>query len=1187
MLKKFLLLMVFSLPLFLFGCNHEQPIKSPEYDVIFFDYEGTVIKTELVKEGHFATAPTLPNREGYRFIGWNQDFSNVKADIMVYPLYEEIIVQYKVEFLDYDDQLLKEEIVIAGNNATPPINPFRYGYVFINWNQDYRDVNSDLTIKAIYEEETNVYSVTFYDHNDMIMKEEYVLKNSNATAPTLNLPDGYKFLGWDKSFENINANIIVKPLLSFEYVVVNLFLNDNLYKTIKVVKDAVYTFENIPSLDFMGWYTDATTQTKVTTPSIKISESIDFYGKFNYNHSFNYALNADQTLTITGFNGDYRQIMIIPSSINGVKVSSISSNAFKHFVDIEHLIIEEGILYIGEYAFLSCVSLKTVIIPNSVKFMLKGAFKDCINLTDIKLSESLNEICDNMFEGCTNLKTIIIPNSVSILHPYIFRNSGLTTIHIPSNVKIISSSFQDSKHLKTITIDEGLEKITDSAFSGCSALEEIKLPNSITSLGIGIFGKCSSLKIMTVPFIPGLTSGTSMINFFSHYEFDNCYPVQTDTVPSYIPNSLEEVNLTKGGIKLPFSAFAGLKSVKRISFPNDIIHIGGRCFAGMESLEEIFIPKSVLLIYNDAFMGCTNLSIFTDLESKGAYWQENWNSSNCPIYYKTTKEGIKYQVQFVDYDGTILNEQNVIINKGATAPINLVRPGFLFKGWDQDFCQVTQDLTVNAVYEQTNQTYLVSFYGYNGVLLKEEEVDENGQANPPFIPRVNGYEFCGWDKKFDIVTSNLIVNGNYKEVKYQINLYINNHLYKSMLLSKDAQFILDDFSGINFFKGWYLDSKYSQSANISNIVFDHQNFYCKFDYNSFFTYTLNGIGVTITGYIGSYQKILVIPNYINGYKVISIGEKAFSQNNNIEHLVIPQGILYIGGYAFENCYNLKVVSMENSNAISIGQGAFQNCVSLEKIDLPTTITTISQSLFEGCSSLKSFNINKSITLIDSYAFSKTGLQNIYIPSNVLHISFYVFKDCYSLTSITFSEGLKTIGYNALANCQLLTEVTLPNSLRTIYSGIFSGCSNLRKLSVPYLGETVNKQNREFCKLFGSSSYENCYKIEYSWNNFYYIPKSLIEVTLTNANNIPEYAFEGMIYIEQINLPNTINMIRTHSFKDCTGLKEIFIPNSVLYISSSAFTNCTLTIKCEHLEKPSNWGDNWHSNCVVVWGQTIN
>jgi hypothetical protein len=70
----------------------ENPEPNPEdkvcYTVTFQDWDGTILKTEQVEQGQSATAPTNPTREGYTFIGWDTDFTNVQSDLLVKALYE-------------------------------------------------------------------------------------------------------------------------------------------------------------------------------------------------------------------------------------------------------------------------------------------------------------------------------------------------------------------------------------------------------------------------------------------------------------------------------------------------------------------------------------------------------------------------------------------------------------------------------------------------------------------------------------------------------------------------------------------------------------------------------------------------------------------------------------------------------------------------------------------------------------------------------------------------------------------------------------------------------------------------------------------------------------------------------------------------------------------------------------------
>ena len=64
-----------------------------KYDVVFKDENGNVLKTETVKEGESATAPNAPTKDGYNFVGWDKDFTNVTGNLEIKPLYEAIVIE--------------------------------------------------------------------------------------------------------------------------------------------------------------------------------------------------------------------------------------------------------------------------------------------------------------------------------------------------------------------------------------------------------------------------------------------------------------------------------------------------------------------------------------------------------------------------------------------------------------------------------------------------------------------------------------------------------------------------------------------------------------------------------------------------------------------------------------------------------------------------------------------------------------------------------------------------------------------------------------------------------------------------------------------------------------------------------------------------------------------------------------
>ncbi|MCL2140471.1 MAG: InlB B-repeat-containing protein [Dehalococcoidia bacterium] len=122
--------------------------------VTFVDWDGSVLKIEQVPYGGSATAPTEPSRVGYRFIGWDKAFTNVTASIEVYALYEATALPSQfltVIFVDWDETTLKTEQVPYGGSATAPDIPVREGYVFVGWDKTFSYVTADLVVTALYE----------------------------------------------------------------------------------------------------------------------------------------------------------------------------------------------------------------------------------------------------------------------------------------------------------------------------------------------------------------------------------------------------------------------------------------------------------------------------------------------------------------------------------------------------------------------------------------------------------------------------------------------------------------------------------------------------------------------------------------------------------------------------------------------------------------------------------------------------------------------------------------------------------------------------------------------------------------------------------------------------------------------------------------------------------------------------
>ena len=175
------------------------------YTVTFKDWDGTVLKTQQVQHGGDAEAPADPTRTGYTFTGWDKAFTNITADLVVTAQYE--INTYTVTFKDWDGTVLKTQEVQYGGNAEAPADPTRTGYTFTGWDKAFTNITADLVVTAQYE--INTYTVTFKDWDGTVLKTQEVQYGGDAEAPADPTRVGYTFTGWDKAFTNITADLVV------------------------------------------------------------------------------------------------------------------------------------------------------------------------------------------------------------------------------------------------------------------------------------------------------------------------------------------------------------------------------------------------------------------------------------------------------------------------------------------------------------------------------------------------------------------------------------------------------------------------------------------------------------------------------------------------------------------------------------------------------------------------------------------------------------------------------------------------------------------------------------------------------------------------------------------------------------------------------------------------------------------
>ena len=160
---------------------------------------------------------------------------------------------------------------------------------------------------------------------------------------------------------------------------------------------------------------------------------------------------------------------------------------------IEEVVFNANITRIGNYSFFDCFNLADVTIPDGVTEIGDFAFSSCKSLTEFTFPARVRSIGTYSFQRCKGITSLDVPASVTNLGENAFFGCGLTEITIPFCVKLYGCP-----DLQKVTILGGTD-IPDNAFTGCSKLSDITMPDSLTTIGSHAFHGCTGLTSFTVP----------------------------------------------------------------------------------------------------------------------------------------------------------------------------------------------------------------------------------------------------------------------------------------------------------------------------------------------------------------------------------------------------------------------------------------------------------------------------------------------------------------------------------------------------------------------------------------------------------------------------------------------------------------------------------------------------------------
>ncbi|HCG35547.1 MAG TPA: hypothetical protein DER23_04295 [Clostridiales bacterium] len=389
---------------------------------------------------------------------------------------------------------------------------------------------------------------------------------------------------------------------------------------------------------------------------------------------------------------EYPTTIVIPSSIEGVKVTAIDSKAFSPEAQItkfSKIIIPDSVTTIGSLAF-ACASivkldedapdtgydrykanggLDSVVIPNSVKELGEKAFMECGSLVNIVLPHSITAIYDRTFDACYSLKSIVIPDTVRSLGDYAFRKCyNLTSVTLSSSIDTIGrETFRYCEVLESLVIPEGVRSIGEQAFVDCTLLMKITFPKSLIEVGKDAFNKTCKWRYNQKE---GLVYAGNVVIGFNHKtkieKNDRDIDVEVDIIPDKLTVDIKEGTVGIGG-----SAFEGLEQITSATIPSSVKYIGNRAFANCTGITTVALPENIN-IAESAFINCSSLENITIPESTTGLGKFAFDGT---AWYDKQPKGLVFIGKFLYAYTPEDDVTDIVLPDGLTT-----FPGYLFNG---------------------------------------------------------------------------------------------------------------------------------------------------------------------------------------------------------------------------------------------------------------------------------------------------------------------------------------------------------------------------------------------------------------------------------------------------------------------------------------------------------------------------
>lgn len=536
----------------------------------------------------------------------------------------------------------------------------------------------------------------------------------------------------------------------------------------------------------------------------------------------------------------------------------------------EVVTIPEGITTFPA-VFQNDTALKTVYLPSTITSLPSSAFSNCSSLENVIFADNcaLSAISASAFNKCSSLKNIDLPDNITTISSTAFQYSGLISIELPIDLVTIGDrAFQSCLSLESVVFHDNVTTLGQQVFIYCSALKNVVLSNTLSSVNRGIFASCTSLETIELP--DSLTViGDSM--------FSGC-------------SSLKYVKLPGEATSLGSSVFASCTSLETIDLPDTISSIGSLAFSET-AIESITIPASVTSINTTAFSKAYKLREFIVEEGN-----ENFS----------VRDGILFSSE------TPYILPNVLCGDDETWTV----PEYITSLPSQFFAYKTAGTVVipSTVTEMVQKQLF--YFSYIKEIIIETPITSIGDQMfyyakglekiviPDSVTTIGNNAFSYCDALKEVIIPESVVS-------IGTTLFANCNSINYLEIRSSCPDICNIFASPNMYEtssGVYLDNQISYttwSSSLETLILAGNDYFTVVD-NVLYTKDMK----TLVLYPGGIaQNEFTVPEGVTRIEAF-----AFRENDNLTKVILPESLVSIGHTALYSCAALKTFEFRSYNA---------------------------------------------------------------------------------------------------------------------------------------------------------------------------------------------------------------------------------------------------------------------------------